>query len=107
MTPAIAKQTSGGELVLRELTRHYANSVAVVRIDLAVAPREFLELLGPGGSRKTTTLMMIAVERSWRDLQAWRCVLLRWQRNQGRFASLLLPSGGGVRRGPRGVTASP
>jgi hypothetical protein len=56
MTPAIGKQTSG--------------SVAVDRIDLAVVPREFLELMGPGGSRKTTTLMMIAVERSWRYPQA-------------------------------------
>jgi putative spermidine/putrescine transport system ATP-binding protein len=47
-------------LVLRGLTRHFGDVVAVDAIDLEVAPGEFLTLLGPSGSGKTTTLRMIA-----------------------------------------------
>jgi spermidine/putrescine ABC transporter ATP-binding subunit len=50
----------GGALVLRALTKHYPNMVAVDAIDLDVAAGEFLTLLGPSGSGKTTTLMMVA-----------------------------------------------
>ena len=53
-------QAGRGELVLRGLTKHYPNFVAVDGIDLAVAGGEFLTLLGPSGSGKTTTLMMVA-----------------------------------------------
>jgi spermidine/putrescine ABC transporter ATP-binding subunit len=42
------------------LTKRYGDVMAVDRIDLDVAPGEFVTLLGPSGSGKTTTLMMVA-----------------------------------------------
>jgi len=56
----LAGRPGRGELVLRKLSKHYPNFVAVDGIDLAVASGEFLTLLGPSGSGKTTTLMMVA-----------------------------------------------
>ncbi len=47
-------------LVLRGLSRHFGDVVAVDAIDLEVPRGEFLTLLGPSGSGKTTTLRMIA-----------------------------------------------
>ena len=49
-----------GRLVLSGLTKQYGDVTAVDRIDLDVAPGEFVTLLGPSGSGKTTTLMMVA-----------------------------------------------
>lgn len=60
MNQASAVRRARGELVLRGLSKHYPNFVAVDGIDLSVASGEFLTLLGPSGSGKTTTLMMVA-----------------------------------------------
>jgi ABC-2 type transport system ATP-binding protein len=42
------------------LTKRYGGLVAVDGLDLEIAPGEFLGLLGPNGSGKTTTLHMLA-----------------------------------------------
>ncbi len=47
-------------LELRAVTKLFGDFVAVDSLDLAVAPGEFLTLLGASGSGKTTTLRMIA-----------------------------------------------
>jgi putative spermidine/putrescine transport system ATP-binding protein len=52
---------SGGvELSLEGLVRRYGSTVAVARMDLAVAAGELVALLGPSGCGKTTTLRMVA-----------------------------------------------
>ena len=53
-------EASGGELRLRELSKHFGSFHAVNRINLDIPRGEFLTLLGPSGSGKTTLLMMIA-----------------------------------------------
>ena len=45
---------------LEQLTKRYHEVVAVDRINLDIADREFLVLVGPSGCGKTTTLRMIA-----------------------------------------------
>ena len=50
----------GARLQLVNLTKHYDGIVATDRVNLDIAPGEFVTLLGPSGSGKTTTLMMIA-----------------------------------------------
>jgi spermidine/putrescine ABC transporter ATP-binding subunit len=47
-------------VVLEDLTKRFADVVAVDRISLDVKRGEFITLLGPSGSGKTTILMMIA-----------------------------------------------
>jgi len=47
-------------LELKAVTKRFGDFVAVDHLDLAVAPGEFLTLLGASGSGKTTTLRMIA-----------------------------------------------
>ena len=42
------------------IEKHYASTVAVAGIDLAVSEGEFVTLLGPSGCGKTTTLALIA-----------------------------------------------
>jgi putative spermidine/putrescine transport system ATP-binding protein len=51
---------AGASVELRELTKHYGDTVAVEGASLAVRPGEFVTLLGPSGSGKTTTLNMVA-----------------------------------------------
>ncbi|WP_417769254.1 ABC transporter ATP-binding protein [Stappia sp.] len=48
------------KLDIREITKNYGNSAALLPTSLEVATGEFLTLLGPSGSGKTTLLMMIA-----------------------------------------------
>ncbi|MGE0139607.1 MAG: ATP-binding cassette domain-containing protein, partial [Ilumatobacteraceae bacterium] len=49
-----------GSVELTDVTKRYANVVAVDRLNLTVQPGEFLSLLGPSGCGKTTTLRMLA-----------------------------------------------
>src|SRR4030088_2833319 len=50
----------GAELELVAMSKTFGAVLAVDDVSLTVASGEFLTLLGPSGSRKTTTLMMIA-----------------------------------------------
>ncbi|MGH7538994.1 MAG: ABC transporter ATP-binding protein [Gemmatimonadales bacterium] len=45
---------------LRAITKRFGDFVAVDEVSLAIAPGEFLTLLGASGSGKTTTLRMVA-----------------------------------------------
>ena len=45
---------------LRSVTKRWGDNVAVDRLDLTVADREFLVLVGPSGCGKSTTMRMIA-----------------------------------------------
>ncbi len=47
-------------LALRQITCAFGRMLAVDRLDLDIAPGEFVSLLGPSGCGKTTTLRMIA-----------------------------------------------
>jgi spermidine/putrescine transport system ATP-binding protein len=49
-----------GEVTLVELTKRFADVVAVDAVNLNVASGEFFSLLGPSGCGKTTTLRMVA-----------------------------------------------
>ena len=49
-----------GEIHLQELTKRFADVVAVDGIDIDMPAGEFFTLLGPSGCGKTTTLRMIA-----------------------------------------------
>src|SRR5208283_281234 len=50
-----------GEIVIRAegLTKRYATTVAVDHIDLEVRAGEIVGILGPNGSGKTTTILML------------------------------------------------
>src|SRR5436853_4904155 len=50
-----------GEVVIRAqgLTKRYGDAVAVDHIDLEVAAGEIVGILGPNGSGKTTTILML------------------------------------------------
>jgi ABC-2 type transport system ATP-binding protein len=43
----------------QELTKRYGDFVAVDRLNLVVEPGEVFGLLGPNGSGKTTTILML------------------------------------------------
>lgn len=49
-----------GAVELRDVTKRFADVVAVDRVSLSIREGEFLTLLGPSGCGKTTTLRMIA-----------------------------------------------
>ena len=49
-----------GSVELVDVTKRFADVVAVDDISLPVEPAEFLSLLGPSGCGKTTTLRMLA-----------------------------------------------
>ena len=49
-----------GQVVLRALTKHFDDAIAVDGIDAEINGGEFFSLLGPSGCGKTTTLRMIA-----------------------------------------------
>jgi spermidine/putrescine transport system ATP-binding protein len=49
-----------GSVELIDVTKRFADVVAVDNISLSVEPAEFLSLLGPSGCGKTTTLRMLA-----------------------------------------------
>ena len=51
---------AGGEVVLVDLVKRYADVTAVAGINLSMPSGEFFSLLGPSGCGKTTTLRMIA-----------------------------------------------
>jgi spermidine/putrescine transport system ATP-binding protein len=51
---------AGGEVVLVDLVKRFADVTAVAGINLAMPPGEFFSLLGPSGCGKTTTLRLIA-----------------------------------------------
>jgi ABC-2 type transport system ATP-binding protein len=51
--------TSGGAVVLSNLSKSYGDVRAVRSIDLTIAPGEIVALLGPNGAGKTTTLDMV------------------------------------------------
>src|SRR5215217_624648 len=51
---------AGGEVVLVDLVKRFADVTAVAGINLDMPPGEFFSLLGPSGCGKTTTLRMIA-----------------------------------------------
>jgi len=46
----------GPAIVTEELARSFGDNVAVVGIDLAVAPGEIYGFLGPNGAGKSTTV---------------------------------------------------
>jgi spermidine/putrescine transport system ATP-binding protein len=49
-----------GEIRLEQLTKSFADALAVDAIDLHMPPGEFFTMVGPSGCGKTTTLRMIA-----------------------------------------------
>ncbi|HEU4354682.1 MAG TPA: ABC transporter ATP-binding protein [Actinomycetota bacterium] len=51
---------AGGEVVLVDLVKRFADVTAVAGINLEMPPGEFFSLLGPSGCGKTTTLRCIA-----------------------------------------------
>jgi spermidine/putrescine transport system ATP-binding protein len=51
---------AGGEVVLVDLVKRFADVTAVGGINLDMPPGEFFSLLGPSGCGKTTTLRLIA-----------------------------------------------
>ena len=60
--PSRAVTTASPDVLLRlsGIRKHYAGTVAVEHVDLAINRGEFFTLLGPSGSGKTTTLRLIA-----------------------------------------------
>src|SRR5690349_7292298 len=58
--PQIDITTKPDAIVLDDLWKSYADTVAVRGVNLNVGEGEFCTILGPSGSGKTTTLMMIA-----------------------------------------------
>src|ERR671914_2118999 len=51
---------AGGEVVLVDLVKRFADVTAVAGINLDMPPGEFFSFLGPSGCGKTTTLRLIA-----------------------------------------------
>jgi spermidine/putrescine transport system ATP-binding protein len=56
----LAHAMAGGEVVLVDLVKRFADVTAVAGINLDMPPGEFFSLLGPSGCGKTTTLRLIA-----------------------------------------------
>src|ERR671925_405106 len=55
----------GGEVVLVDLVKRFADVTAVAGLNLDMPPREFFSLLGPSGCGQTATLRLVAgVERA-------------------------------------------
>jgi ABC-2 type transport system ATP-binding protein len=52
-------ESSGGGVVLSQLSKSYGEVHAVRSIDLTIAPGETVALLGPNGAGKTTTIDMV------------------------------------------------
>src|SRR5579862_9317038 len=48
-----------GDVVLRNVTKHYGATTAVKNLTLEVRSGEFLAVLGPSGSGKTTTMRIV------------------------------------------------
>jgi multiple sugar transport system ATP-binding protein len=48
------------QITIKNLTKRFGNTVAVNGMDLQIADREFMVLLGPSGAGKTTTLRCVA-----------------------------------------------
>jgi len=59
-----AMQTEGATIILREITKTFGKArtelVALKKVSLEVAPREFVALIGPSGCGKSTILRMLA-----------------------------------------------
>ena len=51
---------AGGQVLLVDLVKRFADVTAVAGINLSMPPGEFFSLLGPSGCGKTTTLRLIA-----------------------------------------------
>jgi ABC-2 type transport system ATP-binding protein len=51
--------TSGGGIVLANLSKYYGAVPAVRSIDLAIAPGKTVALLGPNGAGKSTTIDIV------------------------------------------------
>ncbi|WP_196906273.1 ATP-binding cassette domain-containing protein [Candidatus Symbiopectobacterium sp. 'North America'] len=60
LTHHSSRRQTGAALRLEGLTRRYEQVAVVDNLDLAIAPGEFITLLGASGSGKTTMLMMVA-----------------------------------------------
>src|SRR5579862_6035686 len=56
---------------LKNVSKRWADFVAVERFDLDVADHEFLVLLGPSGCGKTTTMRMIAGLETITEGEIW------------------------------------
>jgi len=54
------ERATGADLILRGVSKHFAEFTAVHEMDLTVPSGTFIALLGPSGCGKTTTLRMIA-----------------------------------------------
>ena len=52
--------TTSKQLVLKDISKHFGELVAVKDVDLVIAPGEFVCFLGPSGCGKTTLLRCIA-----------------------------------------------
>jgi len=57
---SLSEPNAHARLSLDQITCAYGPVIAVDRLDLDIAPGEFVSLLGPSGCGKTTTLRMIA-----------------------------------------------